>query len=57
MGGGTAVHIIAFTVGGKAAVKFASIPRGQTPLDVAGRGGERVIALAIYFVWGSFLSG
>ena len=50
MGGSTAVHVIALTVGGNTAVEFPAVPRGQTSLDKAGRRADWIIALTGYCV-------
>ena len=50
MGGGAAVHVIAFTIGGKAAVEFTAVPRGQAALGETGGRRERVVALAVYYI-------
>ena len=50
MGGGAAVHVIAFTIGGEAAVEFAAVPRGQAALGETGGRRQRVVALAVYCI-------
>jgi hypothetical protein len=50
MGAGAAVHVIAFTIGGEAAVEFATVPRGQASLTETGGRRQRVIALAVYCI-------
>ena len=50
MGGGAAVHVIAFTMRGEAAVEFAAVPGGQTTLAETGGRRQRVVALAVYCV-------
>ena len=50
MGSGAAVHVIAFTIGGEAAVEFAAVPRGQAALAETGGRRQRVIALAVYCI-------
>ena len=50
MGGGAAVHVIAFTIGSEAAVECAAVPRGQAALGETGGRRHRVVALAVYCI-------
>ena len=50
MGGGAAVHVIAFTIGGEATVEFAAVPGGQAALSETGGRRQRVVALAVYCI-------